>query len=337
MANKNFFKHWPTMLLGLVVALILLTAVFSFQLNQTEVAIVTTFGRPEVVEDAGLHFRWPYPFQKVYFFDKRIRCYEGSNGKLEEIVTKDSHNITVGIYVNYRISNVELFFRTLNDIPNAENVLNGLMRSAKNAEFGKRNFDSIIIYSGMSTADAKTDAKADAKPQMSIDQSALNAIAADIKVSLSKETAQYGIEIVDVGINSLGVPKSVTEKVFERMINERKQYTEKKISEGKKRAEEIRVAANLERDQKIADAEAKALKLRGEGDAAAAQYYEVFSKDAKLAEFLRKTEALRILLRSRTTLIIDTNTPPFDILKPTFEFPGAGNGSVKTPAPDAAK
>lgn len=337
MAANNFFKHWPTWVLGLLVATILLFAVFSFQLNQTEAAVVTTFGRPAQVTEPGLHFRWPYPFQKVYFFDKRIRCYEGSNGKLEEIVTKDSHNITVGIYVNYRISNVELFFRTLNDIPNAENVLNGLMRSAKNAEFGKRNFDSIIIYSGMSTADAKTDAKADANPQMSIDQSALNAIAADIKVSLSKETAQYGIEIVDVGINSLGVPKSVTEKVFERMINERKQYTEKKISEGKKRAEEIRVAANLERDQKIADAEAKALKLRGEGDAAAAQYYEVFSKDAKLAEFLRKTEALRILLRSRTTLIIDTDTPPFDILKPTFEFPGAGNGSVKTPAPDAAK
>ena len=50
MASGNFFKHWPTMLLGLIVAVILLTAVFSFQLNQTEVAVVTTFGRPAVVE-----------------------------------------------------------------------------------------------------------------------------------------------------------------------------------------------------------------------------------------------------------------------------------------------
>jgi len=38
MASGNFFKHWPTMLLGLIVAVILLTAVFSFQLNQTETA-----------------------------------------------------------------------------------------------------------------------------------------------------------------------------------------------------------------------------------------------------------------------------------------------------------
>jgi hypothetical protein len=43
------------------------------------------------------------------------------------------------------------------------------------------------------------------------------------------------------------------------------------------------------------------------------------------------------MLRSRTTLIINTDMPPFDILKPSFKFPGAGNGSVKTPAPDAAK
>ena len=75
MASGNFFKHWPTVLLGLIVALILLTAVFSFQLNQTELAVVTTFGRPAVVAEPGLHFRWPFPFQKVYFFDRRIRCY----------------------------------------------------------------------------------------------------------------------------------------------------------------------------------------------------------------------------------------------------------------------
>ena len=46
MAEKSFFKHWPTMLLGLIVAAILLTAVFSYQLPQTESAVVTTFGRP---------------------------------------------------------------------------------------------------------------------------------------------------------------------------------------------------------------------------------------------------------------------------------------------------
>ena len=308
MEKGNFFKHWPTMLLGLIVAVVLLTAVFSFQLNQTDVAVVTTFGRPAVVTEPGLHFRWPFPFQKVYRFDKRIRCYEGSSGKLEETVTSDGHNIIVGIYVNYQISDVELFFSKLKDISNAEDVLNTFMRSAKNTAFGAYKFDQVV--------------NADAKQLM------LATIIDKIKDSLEKDTSSLGIRIVDVGISSLGVPKTVTEKVFERMIAERKQYADEKIAQGKKEAETIRVDANLNRDKVIADAEAKALELRAEGDAKAAQSYEKFKEDPQLAEFLRKIEALRIMLRGRTTLIINTDMPPFDLLK---------SGAVPAAKADATK
>ncbi len=350
MANGNFFKHWPTMLLGLIVALILLTAVFSFQLNQTEVAVVTTFGRPSVVGEPGLHFRWPYPFQKVYRFDKRIRCYEGSSGRLEETVTKDGHNIIVGIYVNYRISDVELFFSKLQDISGAEEVLNTLMRSAKNAAFGKRDFKQIIVYAGQETEQgvrdaAQQDQSADAAQQ---DQSAadtpersvtdLNEIAADIKATLVADTRDFGIEIVDVGISSLGVPETVTEKVFERMIAERRRFVEQNLARGRSEAEKIRVGANLFRDKQIAEAQAEALRLRAQGDAAAAQFYKEFAKDPELAEFLRKIEALRLMLRERTTLILDPSMPPFDILSPGTVIPGRGAATpaADTPAAGAA-
>ena len=332
MANGNFFKHWPTMLLGLIVALILLTAVFSFQLNQTEVAVVTTFGRPEVVEEPGLHFRWPYPFQKVYRFDKRIRCYEGSSGRLEETVTKDGHNIIVGIYVNYRISDVELFFSKLQDIAGAEEVLNTLMRSAKNAAFGKRDFKQIIVYAGQETEQGIRDAAqqeqgaADA-PERSVTD--LNEIAADIKATLVADTKDFGIEIIDVGISSLGVPETVTEKVFERMIAERRRFVEQNLARGRSEAEKIRVEANLNRDKQIAEAQAEALRLRAEGDAAAAQFYREFAKDPELAGFLRKVDALRLIMEKDTTLVIDTNVPPFDLLKSDAVIPGAANSNAK--------
>ena len=307
MASGNFFKHWPTMLLGLIVAVILLTAVFSFQLNQTEVAVVTTFGRPAVVEEPGLHFRWPFPFQEVYRFDKRIRCYEGSSGKQEETVTKDGHNIIVGIYVNYRIKDVNAFFSKLKDVSNGEDVLNTLMRSAKNTAFGKRNFDQIV------NADGK---------MLQLDE-----LMEDIKNQLVKDTSDFGIEIVGVGINTLGVPKTVSEKVFERMIAERKQFADKNLAEGKREAKEIRVKADLERDNIIADAEAKAQKLRAEGDAAAARFYKEFAKDPELAGFLRKVDALRLIMEKGTTLVIDTNVPPFDLLKSDAVVPGAAANS----------
>ena len=296
MATGNFFKHWPTMLLGLIVAVVLLTAVFSFQLNQTEVAVITTFGRPAVVEAPGLHFRWPFPFQKVYRFDKRIRCFEGSSGKLEETATRDGHNILAGIYVDYRIGNPEVFFKQLKDIPNAEEVLNNLMRSEKNSAFGLYNFNQIV-----NTDPAKLK---------------LTEIQNQIKSNLIAQTGKFGIEIVGVGINSLGVPKTITEKVFDRMVAERKQFADRSIAEGKSKAREIRIQADRDRTIAIAEAEANAQRIRAEGDAKAAESYKTFSQDPELAEFLRKLDALRVILQGRTTVVFDTNVPPFDLLKP---------------------
>ena len=312
MATGNFFKHWPTMLLGLIVAVILLTAVFSFQLNQTEVAVITTFGRPAVVEEPGLHFRWPFPFQKVYRFDKRIRCFEGSSGKLEETATRDGHNILAGIYVDYRIGNPEIFFKQLKDIPNAEEVLNNLMRSEKNSAFGLYNFNQIV----------NTD------PQ----KLKLDEIQNQIKANLIAQTDKFGIEIVGVGINSLGVPKTITEKVFDRMVAERKQFADKSIAEGKSKAREIRISADRDRTIALAEAEAKAQRIRAEGDAKAAESYKTFSQDPQLAEFLRKLEALRSILKGRTTVVFDTNVPPFDLLNAAAAQPAVKSAMPVVPA-----
>ena len=296
MASGNFFKHWPTMLLGLIVAVVLLTAVFSFQLNQTEVAVVTTFGRPAVVDAPGLHFRWPFPFQEVYRFDKRIRCYEGSSGKLEETSTKDAHNIIAGIYVNYRIKDAEAFFKQLQDIPNAESVLNDRMRSVKNATFGEFEFAQII--------NTRTE------------MLKINEIQQQIQQKLADQLAPFGIEVVGVGINSLGVPPSITEQVYDRMIAERKKLATQEISQGQAEAKKIRIEAETYRDKKLAEAEAQALRIRAEGDAAAVKSYEVFARNPELAEFIRKMEALRTIIRGKTTIIFNTDTPPFDLLKP---------------------
>ena len=295
MANGNIFKHWPTMLLGLAVAAILLVAVFSFQLSETESAVVTTFGRPAQVSDPGLHFRWPFPFQRIYRFDHRVRCYEGSSGKLEETMTGDGHNILVGIYVNFRISDVVKFFVTFENVTRAEDQLNALMRGAKNTAFGQYRFNQIV----------NTDPK----------EMRLAEIQQKIKQDLIRQTSENGLEILSVGINTINVPKTVSEKVFERMIAERKRVADKYIAEGESEARKIRINADSEKVIKLADAEAKAKEIRAKGDAEAAKYYAVFKKNPELAKFLRKLDALRAIMAGRTTIVVDTNTAPFDLLK----------------------
>lgn len=302
MATGNFFKHWPTMLLGLVVAAILLVAVFSYQLNQTESAVVTTFGRPAEVTEPGLHFRWPFPFQRIYRFDHRIRCFEGGAGKLEETMTADGQNILVGIYVNFRIKDVKQFFVTLENMTKAEDQLNSWMRGYKNAAFGRYKFSQVV----------NTDPKL----------MKLTEIQNQIKENLVKISEPYGLEIVSVGINTINVPKAISEKVFDRMIQERQRAAAQFLAQGNSRAEKIRIDADREKAITLANAEAQAKEIRAQGDAEAAKYYAVFKENPELAEFLRKLDSLRQIMKGRTTLVLDTNVAPFDLFKPGAEVLG---------------
>ena len=302
MATGNFFKHWPTMLLGLVVAAILLVAVFSYQLNQTESAVVTTFGRPTEVTEPGLHFRWPFPFQRIYRFDHRIRCFEGGAGKLEETMTADGQNILVGIYVNFRIKDVKQFFVTLENMTKAEDQLNSWMRGYKNAAFGRYKVSQVV----------NTDPKL----------MKLTEIQNQIKENLVKISEPYGLEIVSVGINTINVPKAISEKVFDRMIQERQRAAAQFLAQGNSRAEKIRIDADREKAITLANAEAQAKEIRAQGDAEAAKYYAVFKENPELAEFLRKLDSLRQIMKGRTTLVLDTNVAPFDLFKPGAEVLG---------------
>ena len=218
-------------------------------------------------------------------------------------MTGDGHNILVGIYVNFRIRDAKTFFVTLENLTKAENQLNSWMRGAKNAAFGRYRFNQII----------NTDPA----------QMKLGEIQQAIRDELAKQAEPYGIEIVGVGVNTINVPKTISEKVFDRMIAERKRIADKYIAEGNSEARKIRIKADSERTIKLAEAEAKAKEIRAQGDAEAAQYYAEFRQDPELAAFLRKLDALRSVMKGRTTLVVDTSTPPFDLLKPAAKAPKA--------------
>ena len=303
MASKSIFTHWPTILLGVLVAAILVVAIVTYQVNETESVVVTTLGRVEPESPApGLHLRWPYPIQRIYSFDRRTRCFSGSVGKLEETQTADGQNILVGIFVNYRIDDPQQFFISLENIAKAESELNTWMRGAKLATIGRYEFNQIV-----NTDPAKMK---------------LTQIQDEIRQELEQKAAPYGLTIELVGINSINVPTSISEKVFERMNDDRKRVVADFLARGEQQAKSIRIEADSNRAKTLADAEAKAKEIRAQGDAEAAKYYEVFSKNPELAIFLRKLDALSQIMKTRTTLVVDTNTAPFDLLQTNAESLG---------------
>lgn len=292
-------QHWPTIFLGLVVACIFLIAIFSYQVKSTEVAVVTTFGKISGIKEAGLHFRFPYPVQDVIRFDNRFRCFGGSVGKLEEVLTKDAKNITAGIFVTYNIVDPVKFYKTVVTIPNAEDKLNSIMRDTKNGVICTYSFDQLV----------NTD------PQ----KIQLTEIENKIKQGIAEKVEPYGMKIDGVGISTIGVPEQISEKVFERMISERKVVASEYRSEGKKVADTLRYEADNKKREELADAEAKAKTVRAEGDAEAASYYATFRQNPELASFLRKIDSMKKIMGSKTTLVLDTDCAPFDILKMNSE------------------
>ena len=67
-----------------------------------------------------------------------------------------------------------------------------------------------------------------------------SAIAKIVLEKAAKITPEFGIELVDVRFQRLNYVDSVQQKVFERMISERKRIAERSRSEGQGRAAEIR-------------------------------------------------------------------------------------------------
>ena len=284
-------------LVGGVLLLIFAMMLFAFQVRRTETALVTTFGKPVdsgPITKSGLYWKLPWPIQKVQKFDNRIQNFEG---RFEETLTQDGKNLMVLVYAGWKISNPETFRKSFNDsVADAEKRLEDLVRSEKGAVVGTHPFSDFI----------------------SPDEKKLKFVEIETEMleRIRKPAAdKYGIDVVFLHIKRLGLPESITEKVFERMKAERQKFVDKLKAEGDGRAIDIRSEADSERIKTLAQAEAKVIELRGSAEAEAAKYYEIMEKNPELAIFLQKLTTLEQTLKERSTLILDERTPPFDLLK----------------------
>ena len=136
--------YWSTILLGLIVAAVFLMAIFTYQVQENERALVITVGKISGERGPGLHLRWPLPIQEIVKYDIRQRCFDGTVGNLEETMTADEKNVIVGIYTIYSIKDLSKFKNAAKSLASAEEYLSNRMRTAKGAIVGKYRFDQMI-------------------------------------------------------------------------------------------------------------------------------------------------------------------------------------------------
>ncbi len=286
-----------TLITSGVLLLIFVSMLFTFQVRQTEVGVVTTFGRySRSVTDPGFRLRLPWPVQRVYKFDRRLQTFES---KFDQSITRDQINILAKVYVGWSIAgDARTFLERFNgDIAAVERTLEPVIRDAKSVVLGSHNFSDLI---STNEASLKFD---------EIEQEMLGRVQA-------RARDDYGIEIRLLGLKQLGLPESITSTVFQRMRAERQRLSAKYQAEGEREAKIIRAQADGTANEILANAQAQGARILGDAEVKAQEYYGVFEKNPDLAIFLFQLRALEESLKEKSHLILDQQTPPFNLLAP---------------------
>jgi membrane protease subunit HflC len=260
-----------------------------FTVNEGEKAIKFQLG--EIVKDdytPGLHVKLPI-INNVRHFDARIQTMDS---KPERFLTAEKKNVIVDSFVKWRIGDVKTFYTVVaGDIDQANLRLDQIIKDLFRSEFGKRNIKQLV----------------------STDRSEIRELLIKNSKSLA---AALGMEIVDVQVMRIDLPEEVSSSVFRRMEAERERVAREFRSEGAEAAERIRADADRQRVVTLANAYRDAEKLRGEGDATAAEIYaKAYNQDSDFFGFYRSLNAYKKTLTSSSTLVLEPNSDFFQYIK----------------------
>jgi len=297
-----------TVLVGAVVIVLVVLYSAFYTLEEGWQAVIVQFGRPvgETVTEAGLHVKLPF-VQDVRRFEKRLLVWDGDPN---QIPTKGREFIWVDTTARWRISDARTFLENVASEEGAQSRLNDII-------------DSVVRDQVSSSASWEVP-----------EQEKLEEVAEEQEKELKKEITrgrqeitrtilnearkiipQYGIELVDVRIKRLDYVESVRERVYDRMISERKRVAAQFRSEGEGRSAEILGEMEKELRQIRSTAYRKVQETQGGADAEATQIYgRAYNRDPEFYAFLRTLEVLRER-PEKTTVIMTTDSDFYRYLK----------------------
>ncbi|TKA92348.1 protease modulator HflC [Halopseudomonas bauzanensis] len=285
MSNKSIF--------GLVIALVVIVVSWNsfFIVEQTQRGLVLQFGK--VVRDdvpPGLHFKLPF-VQEAKMFDGRLLTLDTTT---QRYLTLEKKALMVDSFAKWRIANVQRYYTATSGLRSiAEERLSRQLESGLRNEVARRTLHEVV---------------AGERDQLMAD------ITADLNESARRE---LGIEVLDVRVKGMDLPREVNRSVFERMSSEREREAREHRAKGRELAEGIRADADRQQRVILAEAFREAEEIRGQGDAEAASIYaEAYNKDPEFYSFYRSLQAYRESFSSKSdVLVLDPSSEFFKFFK----------------------
>jgi membrane protease subunit HflC len=295
-----------------IALIVLLNALFV--VYETNQVIITQFGEPigSAITKPGLHMKAPF-IQKANYFEKRWLEWDGD---ANQIPTKDKKYIWVDTYARWRISDPLVFFQRVRDERGAQSRLDDIIDGeTRNAV---ANFDLIEIVRSTNREFELTEELAilDIAAAIPKIETGREKIAQIILEKASGIAPEFGVELRDVRIKRINYVDEVQQKVFDRMISERKRIASKYRSEGDGKSAEIRGEKERELKRIRSEAYRKAQEIKGKADAEATKIYaNAYNLDPEFYQFMKTLETYVASLDKETWLLLSTDAEFLKYLK----------------------
>ena len=301
-----------------VLVVILFASGVAYTIDETQQVVITQFGQPigSPLRDAGLHFKMPF-IQQANYFEKRVMQWDG---KSNQIPTKDKRYIWVDTTARWKIVDALRFLQSVTNETGAHARLDDVIDSATRDFVTSHNLVEAVRNTNRLMEDGVI---ADAGDEFVFFDDDIERISVgrenltrQILVQASQIVPQYGIELIDVRIKRINYVKEVQERVYERMISERKRAAEQYRSEGQGRRAEIQGQTIKELDQISSEAYRIAEEKKGEADAEATKIYaDAYNNDPEFYGFLRTLETYKDTIDKDTSIILSTDSEYYEYLK----------------------
>ncbi|MDZ5604272.1 protease modulator HflC [Pseudomonas sp. RP23018S] len=273
MSNKSLFA-----LIALAVIALIGWNCF-YIVAQTERAVMLQFGRVVQADvQPGLHVKVPYVNQ-VRKFDARLMTLDAPT---QRFLTLEKKAVMVDAYAKWRVKDAERYYTATSGMKQiADERLSRRLESGLRDQFGKRTLHEVV-------------------------SGERDALMADITASLNRmANKELGIEVVDVRVKAIDLPKEVNRSVFDRMSTEREREAREHRAKGNELAEGIRADADRQRRVLLAEAYREAEETRGDGDAQAASIYaKAYGQNADFYAFHRSLQAYRESFSSKSDVLV---------------------------------
>jgi len=284
-------------------------------INEGQQVVITQFGRPVggPIILAGLHFKQPF-IQEAHYFEKRLLDWDGDPN---QIPTRDKKYIWVDTTARWKIVDALKFLQSVGNEMAAQGRLDDIINSAT-----RDVVTGHLLVEAIRDSNRILESSAEGEDVIVTDE-ALEHIEVGRKMleGLILEKAkvlapQYGIKIVDVRIKRVNYVEDVRNKVYDRMIAERKRAAEKYRSEGQGKAAEIE--GQVAKELKVITSEAyrQAQIIIGKADAEAISIYAgAYSQNPDFYSFMKTLETYKETIDAASTVILTTDSDYYKYLK----------------------